>query len=856
MIGNKESRIAWLLAVAALTLGSTLGCSGSKGDRGPAGASPDGGGCTITQNADGTATVTCADGTTATLTSGQDGAPGNPGAGCTAASVDGGVQVTCGDASTTIPNGQTGSTGQPGQPGLNAGQTPGLKATASVKAPANGKYYAQGEKIVYTATLTTADGSPVDLSYFSSAALYMNGPRDVLKDKTRCELLGCSTDRTQNPHYYIDLTASPAPAGLVVNGNTITFTTKAIPANEDPGTYTFGLRLVPKDYVFDQTFLLTDVQIGTETVEPLIVGVDKADGTGSCADCHLGAANGKEYMHHIDPGYNPTGSPALDSVPVRTCLMCHNQDGYSAIQVCADGTKASHSGCADGSTPTYMPDPIVRRVHGVHMGENLLSKLDTGASGDFEAYAGLAFPAGIKDCTKCHNGTDDDWKTKPSREACGACHDQVNWTTGDFEPPRPTSVPCFTASDCSSLSALEIPACDTSNPVDRCADLSLPDSNGVCADGSTPAAAGICTLTKHGGGPQTDDSKCDGCHVGSGSLAPIETVHQIAAPDFKVSADIAMSAPTNGTDYEGSETPTVTITVKDSSGTALDPATFTAANKDVAELFVSGPRDDTHPVLTTAASNPDPNGFYVYNDLLADASPADPKFAPTSSAFVYNLDPVTGLEPGTYTVFFVVTKAGHRPESWAVKNFQVGTATEEPMVATNCVDCHEDSRMHEGYFAVTFNPDICKNCHDYQAQNANNAAGWGAANSNYGFGAAPLSRRVHGVHFGKYLSHPEQNTSGIDDIVFPQDVRNCQKCHDSATTSGTWQDPGRVACLGCHDSDSDQAHGALMTVDPTPSAPYSGDEVESCESCHGAGKDFAVSKVHNITDPYVPPYPR
>ena len=31
---------------------------------------------------------------------------------------------------------------------------------------------------------------------------------------------------------------------------------------------------------------------------------------------------------------------------------------------------------------------------------------------------------------------------------------------------------------------------------------------------------------------------------------------------------------------------------------------------------------------------------------------------------------------------------------------------------------------------------------------------------------------------------------------------------------------------------SAQAHMMLMTVDPTPAAPYSGDEVESCAVCH------------------------
>jgi Outer membrane cytochrome MtrC/MtrF-like, domains II/IV len=808
-----NKRIWWFLGLVVLaTLGLGFGCSGSQGERGPAGASSDGGSCTVTKT-DGGATISCPNGSTATISNGQSGLDGGLGTGCTAAETEAGIVVTCGDASVTVGN------GQPGQPGLNAGETPGINVDLKTSSPANGQYFATGEKIVVTATITTSDGAPLMLSDLSEATLYMNGPRDMLKDKTAVGLLGASTDRTKNPHYEIDLT-STTNSNEVVKGNVITYTMNAI-TNEDPGTYTVGLYAVVNNYPLDQTFALANVQIGTATVEPEIVG--------NCADCHKGGANGKLYMHHILPGHSPEGEPAIDQAPIDTCLMCHNQDGYSAIQECADGTKASGGTCDDNSTPTYVADAIVHRVHGVHMGSGLMSPADTDpTNGIFADYTGVVFPADIKDCGKCH--TDDSWQTKLSREACGSCHDNVNFATGAVNPPI-TGPACTTNSDCNSF------AFDAS------------------------CVSGACTISQHGGGIQTDDSNCATCH-GPNTLYPVATVHAITPPTYQYTVNVAMSPPANGTDYEGGEAPTLTITLKDATtGDTIDPSTLTEANGDTAQLFVYGPREQSKPVLTTAADNPNQSAFshYVYNDLRVRTNSAneDPKLTRTSTGYQYQLDPVTGLSPGTYMVFFrVEQKATPSPAySYGLDNFQVGTATTEPMIATSCAtgSCHEDNVMH-GY--LKFNPDACKACHDYQAQVTPPGVGWATGN-NYGFGTTPLARRVHGVHFGHYVNYPDQITSNGEyaSVIFPQDVRNCQTCH--STTSTSWENkPSRIACLACHDSDSDQAHAALMTVDPTPNAPYSGDEQESCPSCHGPGTAFSVATEHNITTPYVPPYPR
>jgi predicted CXXCH cytochrome family protein len=98
---------------------------------------------------------------------------------------------------------------------------------------------------------------------------------------------------------------------------------------------------------------------------------------------------------------------------------------------------------------------------------------------------------------------------------------------------------------------------------------------------------------------------------------------------------------------------------------------------------------------------------------------------------------------------------------------------------------------------------------------------------------------VHAVHMGSSLNFPvltvdhEDTTIGREwQITYPMDVRNCESCH-TAATSGSWKtNPNRLACMGCHDSNQATAHMNAQVVDPTPTAPWSGDERESCAVCH------------------------
>ncbi|MSU61953.1 MAG: hypothetical protein EXS31_06105 [Pedosphaera sp.] len=748
-----------------------------------------------------------------------------------------------------------------------------------------------------------------DRSSFSTLSLYMHGPQDPKLTTTPVKLLNATADRTKTPHHYIDLKKN---ADVKVNANVLTYTLKPV-TDELPGTYTLSVSATLDSDRIQQIMRQFNVQIGTAQAEAPVVAKT------SCAACHEGAISGHMYMYHVDPGRSPTGSWALDFTPVQSCKACHNNDGYAAY---------SDPAALGGR----VPDPIVRRVHGVHMGEGLSSAFNTNeVSGDFKDYTEVVFPADVRNCTKCH--VDDRWKTQPSVMACGACHDNT-W----FGPKN-----------------------------------------------AVPAG-----MVAHVGGALTDSKTCVICHTADSSgLSPITDRHAIPPPAMN-GIDVALTPPANGKFYAAGDKPQVTLVFKNDAGNSIgDHTLVNTTNFSTASLFVYGPRSHTLPVLTsmaklgaetkrasvTCANNgpwdingktikiginrTDPQNITIVGaaklvtaaEVVASLNPVitslnggakafvsgskvnikslirgsearieiyngevttamgwkakgvvlepdvfvaavstpgndlrpitadpldfnDPMVTRTAANITYQLDDVAGLAPGTYGVYvyhlpvtnkvagLTVTGIGHT-------TFQVGTETPEKKVATNCGDCHNNGDVKTIFHLTAgpihpapFDTDYCKACHDYgrsttgdlfKNQGGTSLSGWS------GYGAMPIVRRVHGVHYAHYLDHSEEiyanaTKETFGGIIFPQDVRNCTKCH---AESDTWkQKPSRMACLACHDSDEAKIHAKIMTYTPDPKDPYGPDAVETCELCHGATSAFSADKVHSITNPYRPPYPR
>jgi OmcA/MtrC family decaheme c-type cytochrome len=103
-------------------------------------------------------------------------------------------------------------------------------------------------------------------------------------------------------------------------------------------------------------------------------------------------------------------------VDTQFCVMCHNP-----------GTTDANSGNVLN---------LATMVHKIHAGKLLKSQLATGGE-DYtiwgyqnskHSYAEVGFPQDLRNCAVCHSGANpktpqgDNWKTKPSQEACLTCH--------------------------------------------------------------------------------------------------------------------------------------------------------------------------------------------------------------------------------------------------------------------------------------------------------------------------------------------------------------------------------------------------------------------------------------------------
>ncbi len=169
-----------------------------------------------------------------------------------------------------------------------------------------------------------------------------------------------------------------------------------------------------------------------------------------------------------------------------------------------------------------------------------------------------------------------------------------------------------------------------------------------------------------------------------------------------------------------------------------------------------------------------------------------------------------------------------------------------------CVACHNDQRRFTALPGTGSTPNV-----DLDAPGVvDPATGTWTGNAALVNGEAFMNLPVfiHSIHMGEELSLKGGSYAGVDqpyETTFPQDIRNCSKCHQNVPQAANFRNkPSRRACGSCHDDVSFAAAAAVPAGRKAHAGGPATDD-STCSTCHPAsGPKTQVS--FGILDSHLP----
>ncbi len=539
----------------------------------------------------------------------------------------------------------------------------------------------------------------------------------------------------------------------------------------------------------------------------------------------------------------PNGSAVTvvhDEVRTLTCNKCHNplmEHGGSrrSVPLCVLCHQPQN---IDPNTGNLLDMKVM--IHKIHMGSSLPSvKAGTpyqivGFQNSVNDFSTVIFPAvAPNNCTFCHEGgivpppnsgqpgqggtipppggsacgstgnpgcnpdlaawpaaSVDYWTTHPSRAACGACHDDVNFATG----------------------------------------------------------------ANHVNLPEIDDSRCADCHIIQGDLpfdASIVGAHTIAqfAPGLP-GVVFSLVSVTNGA---AGQSPTVTYTIADKSGNVLLPSQMTFLNLVLAGPTSDYQTEISESAITNSTGQSGTYSYTFKGTVPAGATgtysvgiegyrsiviPAGTVVQPTVRDVGFNQVINFSVDGSTVAPHPVeITQANCNACHFAISAH--GTIRQNVQY---CLVCHNpvqtDAALRPASQAPAQSIDLPVLIHrlHFGDSGADEAA------------AGPVQFTPFVIWgFGG-------SANDFSGVRFPGDLRDCAKCHVNesqevpvAATRIAVNDPRdyinptppiTAACTACHIGKDASAHAATQT-DPALG--------EACGVCHGTDGAFSVDSVHART---------
>jgi OmcA/MtrC family decaheme c-type cytochrome len=572
--------------------------------------------------------------------------------------------------------------------------------------------------------------------------------------------------------------------------------------------------------------------------DPTVTTTVAVDGNRDLTPFDLGISYAGTTFNFVPNGSSVTVT--RDVIRTESCNGCHYQlafhGGYAhGMQMCVLCHQPQNADPVTGNT-------LDAKVffHKIHMGSQLPSVLGTkstpsvpfeiaGYMNALSNFSTVIDPADPRRCEVCHTQTSGAaqataFLSTPSRAACGACHDDVNFATGFSNGPE----------------------------------------------------------MNHPGGPQENDTQCSQCHIPQGQLpfdASILGAHVVPADTgatYPLNPDTLLAginlAITSVTNTSAGQTPAVNFTLKDDKGNNI-----ALSKVDTLNFTMAGPTTD-YGYTSFGADTAGTPGYVTESALMAACNSS----GACSYAFTH---PVPAAAAGTYAIggearASVTVLAGTTDAqtfevgaSNPVVNFSVDGSPVVPrrtvVALSNCNNCHVFLSEHG---ALRNNNEYCVLCHNPSNTDATTRPSAVIAS----YRAQPpqginFNLLVHRLHDGVNAATDSPKNpyivvghggsiNNFSGILFPvmspagnaTYMQNCAICHVNSTEQNDlplmgnlnqvtdpqgWINPvGPIssACSGCHVS-KDEASHFLANTDSLG---------ESCSVCHSAGAQFAVDAEH------------
>ncbi|HUK14379.1 MAG TPA: OmcA/MtrC family decaheme c-type cytochrome [Thermoanaerobaculaceae bacterium] len=504
----------------------------------------------------------------------------------------------------------------------------------------------------------------------------------------------------------------------------------------------------------------------------------------------------KLYVDDVEYDFRPDGNAVTDTwnkMTNATCNQCHDPlaahgtTGRQDIKLCV---LCHNPQTIDPDTGNTVDAKVF--IHKIHMGSSLPSVQAghpyqiIGFGQSVNDFSTVVFPQNIVNCTTCHKADSPQgfvWYTYPSRAACGSCHDNIDWVTGN----------------------------------------------------------------KHPAGPQPDDAHCADCHQPQGQLeydASIQGAHinplkskQLKGLSMQIMS-VSQTAP--------GQKPVVTFKITNGDGSPVDPRPLGALRfllggptTDYASVVSESAQakttfDGTVATYTFQSAIPaNATGTWVVSadvERAFDLSRADA------------LPDITGNESPLNPIFYIpVTDAQAMPRRTVVDinkcnvcHDRLGAHGGQRLAAQECAICHNPNGDDSSRRPAAANPPESIQfarlvhrihtgenlTHDYTI---------------YGFGGSVNT--FNDVRFpgdtrdcAKCHADVAAGAKQTYEVPVPDGLLPVTTLRDYYSP----MQPTAAACLGCHDSKPAAAHATLNT------ATFG----EACEVCHSADDEFGVARVH------------